>query len=36
MEFYSADIEMFMSGWNTLYLGECPSRGLAKLKLTGV
>jgi hypothetical protein len=19
MEFYSADIEMFMSGWNTLY-----------------
>jgi hypothetical protein len=20
MEFYSADIDMFMSGWNTLYL----------------
>jgi hypothetical protein len=22
MEFYSADIEMFMSGWNTLYIVE--------------
>jgi hypothetical protein len=30
MEFYSADIEMLMSGWNTLYLNFEADRALKK------